>query len=175
MIYLPRRAVFIHVPRTGGNSITSAIACACAGRNIDIVVSTVQAWSNLYILNRHIPAKALSLKIDEWDHIFKFAVYREEEERFASLQKLIRRDKEKRIYKLNNCADQWRKVLTDPEVEAKTLSVWKDQKLDFFVKGDHGEDLGVQIYNFNELHEKWPEICEKCQIPYCELPHLNQG
>lgn len=175
MIYLPKRAVFIHVPRTGGNSITSSIASACAGKGIDIVVSTVHSWSNLYILNRHIPAKFLSQKIDEWDEIFKFAIYRPEEERFASLQRLINRDKQNRVYKLKNCADQWRKVLTDPVVEAETLSTWRNQQLDFFVKSDDGKDLGVQIYNFSELSEKWPEICEKCDIPFCELSHLNQG
>ena len=40
MIYLPKRAVFIHIPRTGGNSITSAVASICAGRGIDIILGT---------------------------------------------------------------------------------------------------------------------------------------
>jgi len=30
MIYAPKRFVFIHIPRTGGNSITSAVAASCA-------------------------------------------------------------------------------------------------------------------------------------------------
>lgn len=175
MIYLPHRAVFIHVPRTGGNSITNAIASSCAGNNIDIVVSTVQDWRNLYIINRHIPAQCLSKRIDEWDDIFKFAVYRPEQERLASLKKLIERDKANNTYLSDVCGPQWKKVLTDPVIEANTISVWKEQTIDFFTKGDNGEDLGVEIYNFNELHEKWPEICDKCKIPRCNLPHLNSA
>lgn len=178
MIYLPKRAVFIHVPRTGGNSITNAIASACAGNEIDIVVSThtfafEKQWENFYTLNRHIPARFLSTRIAEWDKIFKFAVYRPEEERLASLKRLIRRDKANNTHLSDFCGEEWKSILTDPVIEANIMSIWREETIDFFTKGDNGEDLGIEIYNFNELHEKWPEICDKCKIPRCNLPHLN--
>ena len=54
MIYLPKRAVFIHIPRTAGNSITNAIAKSCAGRNVDVIIGTAQGVKGFGRSNRHI-------------------------------------------------------------------------------------------------------------------------
>ena len=37
------------------------------------------------------------------------------------------------------------------------------------------EKFGVYIYNFEDLPDRWHEICDKCQIPRCELPHINKS
>ena len=50
-----------------------------------------------------------------------------------------------------------------------------DHTTQFFTQGLYGEDLGVEVYNFEDLSDRWHEICDKCQIPRCELPHLNSS
>ena len=93
MIYLPKRALFIHIPRTGGNSITSAIASSCAGKGIDIIIGTASLKLNHWgKFQRHGRACILRTFIEEWDDIFKFAIYRPEEERDYHWEKFQTRD-----------------------------------------------------------------------------------
>ena len=52
---------------------------------------------------------------------------------------------------------------------------WSNHTTQYFTQGDYGEDLGVEVYKFEDLPDRWHEICDKCQIPRCELPHLNSS
>ena len=174
MIYLPKRAVFIHIPRTAGNSITNAIASACAGNNYDIFIGTgahtIQHWSHVA---RHSPAGRISKFITEWDDIFKFAIYRPEEERLESIKRLVQRDIDRKVYELDICADGWREVLTS-EDKQWYWDLMIEQDTDYYTRGPRGEDLGVELFDYNRLDELWPEICAKCQLPTIPLPHLNR-
>ncbi len=68
MIYLPKRAVFIHIPRTAGNSITSALASACAGNTYALFIGTaahsIEPWSPVA---RPRTANRLKNIITAWD------------------------------------------------------------------------------------------------------------
>jgi hypothetical protein len=46
---------------------------------------------------------------------------------------------------------------------------------DYFTKSLSGAEIDVCRYNFSDLNEKWSEICDRCQIPKSNLPHLNTG
>ena len=65
MIYLPKRAVFIHIPRAAGNSVTSAIAQTCAGKGIDIVLGTGGMIENWQQMKSHVRAVKLKEMINE--------------------------------------------------------------------------------------------------------------
>lgn len=174
MIYLPKRAVFIHIPRTAGNSITNAIASTCCGNNFDIILGTSGYIENWTQLERHVEAKILRRFIPEWDYIFKFAIWRPEEERMESAKRLIDRDIKNKAYRNPMCPRYWADLLLSKDIG----EYWKDFKQkdwDFYTKGDSGEDIGVQKFEFSRLEEDWPEICNKCQIPKCQLPRLNAG
>ncbi|MDC0297118.1 hypothetical protein OAK92_00950 [Crocinitomicaceae bacterium] len=178
MIYLPKRALFVHIPRTAGNSISNAIASACVGRGFDIMVCNnpnefKENWSHTF----HTHSRAFRLKnsISEWNKIFKFAIFRGEKERLDSAMQLVRRDIEGEAYKNPCCNPEWFKVLTDGSVREKFYNDTKLQDFDFFTKSEDGkEDLGVVAFPFEELSDRWYEICDNCQIPRCELPHLNR-
>lgn len=172
MIYLPKRALFIHIPRTAGNSITSAVATICAGRGIDIIMGTSGFISNWEHITRHIRATVLKSHIEEWDDIYKFAIHRPQEDRTTSALRLIERDIEKRIHEQESCPQQWKDVLTG-KTRSKHWDVFKKNTTDWYIKGENGEDLGIETWDYKNLNELWPEICDKCQIPRCELPHLN--
>jgi len=171
MIYLPHRAVFIHIPRTAGNSITSAIASACAGRGVDIILGTgrVNGWENT---RRHRRAQLLKDLIEEWEDIYKFAIHRPEQDRIQSAARLIQRDRENKVHENPSCPKPWKRVLTG-EDESAYWKGFREQTNDWYIKGSQGEDLGVELHEFSELNEKWPEICDKCQIHRCTLPRLN--
>ena len=173
MIYLPHRAVFIHIPRTAGNSITSAIASTCAGRGVDIILGTgrVDGWEHT---RRHRRAQLLKDLIEEWEDIYKFAIHRPEEDRAQSAAKLIQRDIENKVYENPLCPKPWKRVLTGKD-ESAYWDGFKEQTTDWYIKGEQGEDLGVELHEFSELNEKWPEICDKCDIPQCILPRLNSS
>ena len=174
MIYLPRRALFIHIPRTAGNSITNAIASICAGRGIDIILSTSYDIPKYDGLSRHAPAFTLSKFIDEWDSIYKFAIDRPLEERIQSTLRLIEKDKAIKTNLDPTCGARWKKILEMENYEDFIRKDWENHTTEWFTKRHNGEDLGVELYNYNELPDKWYEICDKCQIPRCELPHLNK-
>jgi len=175
MIYLPGRAVFIHVPRAAGNSITNAIASACAGNNFDIFIGTgAHSIPHWWHFARHTRACVLKKYITEWDDIFKFAIYRPEEERLNSIKALVDKDIALGVHKSPLCADGWKKVLSSEDKEWY-WDIQRKQDLAWFTKGYDGEDLGVEIFDYYKLNEQWWEICVKCDIPQCSLPHLNKA
>lgn len=171
MIYLPHRAVFIHIPRTAGNSITSAIAGVCAGRGIDVILGTGGGIKNWRQVNRHVRAATLKEIIAEWDNIYKFAINRPMEERVKSVARLIQRDLDKNIHKDPTCPEVWKRVLKNEN--ENYWSAFMEQTTDWYTKGHNNESLGVEIYEISEINDKWYEICEKCNIPQCFLPRLN--
>lgn len=173
MIYLPHRAVFIHIPRTAGNSITSAIASTCAGRGVDIILGTGGEVKGLQNINRHARASALKENIEEWDDIYKFAIHRSMGDRVKSAARLIERDVHNKVHEDSTCTEAWKKVLRNEDRDYWTT--FMRHTTDWFTKGDSLEGLGVEIYDFSEINDKWNEICDKCNIPQCPLPRLNSS
>lgn len=178
MIYLPKRALFIHVPRAAGNSISSAIASTCVGKNFDIMICNNPNefrgdWSHIF----HIHTRAFRLKnvIIEWDNIFKFAIFRDEKERLESSMSLVYRDIKNKAYESPVINPAWARVLTNESCREDFYNTTKTQDFDFYTKSeDRKEDLGVVAFPFEELSDRWYEICDRCQIPRCELPCLNK-
>lgn len=174
MIYIPKRAVFVHIPRAAGNSITQAVSTVCVGKNIDVFIGTgSHRYENFERFSRHSTARTLKDTILEWDEIYKFAVIRKDEDRLESAKRLVQRDIERKVYLDPTCTLGWREVLISKE---RQKLFWESfHSNDFFIYGPDGEDLGVEIYNFEDLPDRWHEICDKCQIPRCDLPKLNSS
>lgn len=176
MIYLPRRGLFVHIPRTAGNSVTAGIASITAGRGIDCLVCTS---SNDHIvcpgLRRHANAAELKPMIAEWDNIYKFCIDRDVDERIDSVCRLIARDIRNGVHEDPTCTAGWRSLLLDPNHRDVIIERQGHQDTDWYTLSPQMEDLGVERIPYAELNDRWPEICDKLQIPRCELPHLNQA
>jgi len=178
MIYLPKRALFIHIPRAAGNSISSAIAQSCVGKNFDILICNTpnQLCGNwTHIFQTHALARILKPHIIDWDEIFKFAIFRDEEERLNSTKRLVQRDIDQKTYESAMCDEGWREVLTNEKRREEFYRNQRKLDLDYYTKGPKGEDLGVEVFDYKNLNEVWSEICDKCQIERCMLPRLNSS
>ena len=176
MIYLPKRAVFIHIPRTGGNSIKNAIARSCIGHGIACLVSTTpNLIEEFEMVQGHQTAWNLKGHIKEWDSIYRFAIHRPKEDRFESMFRLIENVRTNGSYKRSTSHEEIRDIICRDDYKEWITENWSEHTTEFFTRGTRGEDLGVEIYKFKELNKRWDEICDKCQIPRCTLPKLCES
>lgn len=176
MIYLPKRGLFVHIPRTAGNSVSAAIAGVTAGQQIDCLISTVANEHAVCPgLRRHATASELKPLIPEWDQIYRFCVARDINERLDSICRLLARDIRDGIHNDPTCPVGYRDLLLDPNHREIIQERQGHQTTDWYTLSPDGEDLGVDIIPFAELNDRWPEICDKLGIPQCSLPHLNKA
>lgn len=176
MLIMPE-AIFIHIPRTGGISITSALAA-----------SSLHPYVNVDD-HRHDYARTIRFRLgtESWNRKFVFSVIRSPWEIVASWYRLAKRD--------------LAAMKTNPDFAAldnawtRYLRVFEaDMDFGAYVKRDilggiigvapggfwrtwccavDGADLGVQPYRFETLQARWREIAVKCGCPAAQLPHAN--
>jgi len=174
MLYLPKRAAFIHIPRTGGHSIKAAISNVCLRHNIPVVASTIPPWIKKYD-RVEIHQRAINLRtyIKEWADIYRFAIHRPVEDRIQSAIKWVGHLRSIDFHKDASTSDEMKEFVGRDDYIEHIRETWAPYTTQFFTEGNYGEDLAVEIYPFEQLNDRWYEICDKCQIPRCELPRLN--
>lgn len=176
MIYLPRRAVFVHIPRTGGNSIKNAIASSCIGYGIQTCVSTIPSvYKEFERVQGHQRAITLKGYIREWNDIYRFAIHRPIEERMESAFKWIEKHRKNGYCERSNTHPEIRGLICREDYKEFIKESWSGHTTQWFTQSNYGENLGVEVYNFEDLPDRWYEICDKCKIPRCELPKLNSS
>ena len=62
------------------------------------------------------------------------------------------------------CPEAWKKS-SQKRRRRITGRVFMSHTFDWYTKGENGEDLGVETYEFSEINNKWHEICDKCRYP----------
>ena len=90
-----------------------------------------------------------------------------------SAARLIERDVYNKVHEDPTCPEGWKKVLKNED--ENYWNAFMRQTTEWYIKGNNREDLGVETYSFSEINNKWDEICDKCNIPQCILPKLNQS
>jgi hypothetical protein len=167
MIYGPKRFLFIHIPRTAGNSITRALSEACLGQH-DVLAATSPDLGRGFRFFRHVRARKLMNIIPDWEDIYKFAVDRPIEEMRESQQRLINRDLARGRDRDPHVNDGYKNLLlSDPNERHlnRLAAPW-----DWWCLGDNGEDLGINRIPYAQLGELWPAICESCKVEFVPLP-----
>lgn len=163
------RAIFIHVPKTGGNSINTAIDALPDGEVIDHYGP---------MPSKHIWAARLKALVGEaaWNSHFTFAVVRNPWDQMVScyhwwLQK----------------ADQW------PANHPAIAVIREAGSFDGFMQLPYGRSMINQfegssydwicdedgriildhVARFENLPDEWREICRRIGAPHVPLPHVN--
>ena len=183
MIYSPSKFVFIHIPRTGGMSITQALA----GRLPEIADMTInvsglgdQRWW------RHSRACELARDIPHWDKLYKFAVIRNPWEIVASFWRLVQRDlallERPRPTFPRSADDYWEFLSQTSRMSFEEWVPWHFAYLRgsggfwrYWCCGPNGEDLGVEPVRYERLREEWPGLCKRLGVGRLKLPRVNEA
>lgn len=171
MLYTPHRFVFVHIPRTGGYSITQALS----QRQTELGT----LYANTLPPNRmqnglwcHSFAGQIRPHIPEWSEIFKFTIVRSPWEIAASHFRWQR--------------TKWQRLATSrvPFVYrdfylAATLPFedWLRYAMSFYsARGGYYSTIctpDVRPFQFSKLQEQWPVICGEIGVTPPNLPHIN--
>jgi|GEM_PF-3524243 len=177
MIYSPR-FVFIHIPRTGGISITSALAASAPQSCVHIENHRHDyAW-----IIRH------RLGTECWNRKFVFSMIRSPWEIIASSYRLAKRDVAAMKVDQHFAAmdNTWTRYLRTFEVDMDFGTYVKRDILSgitgvaqggfwrtWCCDAIDGADLGVTAYLYDRLEIDWPIIAARCGVPDAHLPRLN--
>jgi hypothetical protein len=176
MIYAPGQFAYLHIPRTGGTSMSYALTTAF--RNANILINRAH-WP--HALRKHTTARELAEVMPDWPSLYKFAVMRSPWEIVASTWRLHWRDIRAGKSAFNDAAYLARlervKAQTFAQFVQEEYGPWLHPGGGFwrhFCLSLAGEDLGVECYRYEDLTPRWLELCGKLGC-VMELPRLNAG
>jgi hypothetical protein len=172
VFYVPGRVLFIHVPRTGGTSISAALERAYPGWVRDFS----QEW-------KHATAARLraSMPAEDWGPLYKFAVIRDPHECIESAWRYARQESAKPLGHLERDHPLWvsalRRVGGYRSFGDYVQAEWFDRPTCLHTGGFlrtwcHGP-AGVRVFRHERLGEAWASVCRDLGIPAVELPHAN--
>lgn len=173
MLYDLRGGVcFVHIPRTGGVSVTAALAGALEEAAVDT------------LMLRHVPARRMRVWLGEaWDRMFRFAVMRDP-------WSIVESDWRLTLGSLGDLArphiaPQWRARLERARRDGGFARFVREEYLGAYSGvapggfwrtwccGPAGEELGVEPVRFERLAGEWPRLAARIGLPGLELPRLN--
>jgi hypothetical protein len=185
MIFQPTRFLFIHTPRTAGNSIKTALAPHLIGIRGAMISN---CWWPVDA-RRHTRACDLVDRLPQWEKLYKFAVIRSPWETTASMFShfremdpdaiLSRYDGQVHLVqgRLSQFIDEIRSAQAGP------FDRWLMHHYDYLQIGgghwghwcetDDGQDLGVNSLIYENLAAEWPQVAALIGIPGVELPTTN--
>lgn len=153
MIYAPGKFAFIHIPRTGGYSIKSAVQSTIL-EHYAVTINRQPRRDGVWC---HSTADELSREIPDWDRIFKFAIMRNPHDLVRSMWNWVQKYKPDEHFDFSTFIQRpgW------PIPEG----------------GFHYHYCGnekVRVIPFESLKEAWPGLCSIMDISMdTELPHIN--
>ncbi len=160
MLYLPKRSLFIHIPRTGGNAVTSVVATVAAGRGVDCVVAT-QPWMLGWPFHRHASLAEVELFIPDLFELYIWTIDRPLNDRVASYLRLVEFDRARGVHEDPTCSDSWRQtLLADDEQVKAAFGRFETRHYTLSFRG-----AAVDVVPYAELSSRWPELAARMGLP----------
>lgn len=160
MISHSKKFIFIHIPGTAGTSIEHALEEYQSGELIRVGggiwtpdSETKQKIANLFGVEmsenpKHMTAIQWKQVLGEkYDEYYKFTIVRNPFDKAVSL------------FKFN-------------KIKPKEQEEWVIKQM-LFIKDENGDVIVDDVFKFEELSDSWRTICEKINIEYKPLPHIN--
>lgn len=175
MIYAPGRFLFVHIPRTGGMSITHTLATELTidGSILIATGNEPKPWV------RHARAVDVMPLIQDWDSIHKFAFDRDINEIIESDYRLRQRDL--RRWRRGEFVGTSEWIAAIERVEHQSPEEFRQQEWGFtdspweyWCCGENDEDLGIERYDFRMLHAEWARLCADIGVEI-RLPWMNKA
>jgi len=138
------KAIFIHIPKTGGMSIRDAL------------------YQKVKIIGHHISASAVKSQVDNWDSTFKFSVVRNPWERMVSAFFFGAKKESKWI--LGRTFDEW---VFERLYAVKNIKT----QCDFLM--EDGKIIVDFVARFENLQKDFKKICSELGIRK-KLAHRNK-
>lgn len=169
MLYIPGECLFIHIPRTAGNTITRTLTELALHRYPVLTVlpaSTRFAELN-YGLHRHSTADEVKDRIPDWNDIYKFAVYRNEEDIVASEYKL-------HLVSEESICPLWNESVRLARQE--TLEEFKKRRWDEWTQGksiwQHWcGNYNIHKWDYYTINDHWEKLTRRLELANIPLPY----
>lgn len=175
MIYCEGHFLFIHIPRSAGWSIKKTLAPIILNRKSfnGAMISTAN-FSFFPMFHIHSRANDIKAKIPDWDSIYKFAVYRPDEEIIESDYRLHKSEYNK--IGTGRLEKEWEKTVIISQNE--TLEEFKKRRWDNWLRGKTAWEYWIGNNDFNKLDfhnidEEFKSLLKRFDMPETELLKMN--
>ena len=183
MIYsLKHRFLFIHIPRTGGTSITEALLRAAHPHaivdNFDLKHAGAERIREAIVYPQPLDR--------QWDRLYRFCVVRSPWEIAASDYRNIRRCARGLTW---DAPLRWQRDWCNHIRHVATLDFGQFVEIFYLTRATArvrpggfwptycqdrcGRELGVEAIRFEDLSARWLEILARCNLDPIDLPHVN--
>jgi hypothetical protein len=175
MIYCEDNFLFIHIPRTAGWSITKTLApILCTPKLFNGSFISTASFSSFPMFHIHSTANDIRKYIPDWNSIYKFAVFRPDDEIIES---------DYRLHKSEHCRigtgqlkKEWEKSVILSQNE--TLEEFKKRRWDIWLKGQTTWEYWIGNNDFHKLdfhniNEEFKSLLKRFNIPETELLKIN--
>lgn len=175
MIYCQGKFLFVHIPRTAGMSITNTLAPIVTNPGIfegySLIASGTDIWRTFH---RHSTANDLARLIPDWDDIYKFAVYRPDEEIFESDYRLHKSYHDKiGNGKLSRCWEKTVKISRNENLEEFIERRWKPWIREKTCWEYWTGNYDFHKFQFSDIKNEFKTILKDLNLEEVELKHLN--
>lgn len=184
MISVEKNFLFVHVPKTGGNSIQNILKDYSEDEIVNIAknhdsVERFEVRNNKYNIKKHSTLDGYKsvLSPEQFKKMFKFATIRNPWDRcisfyFSPSRGVKEWNRNDFILFLNNKVKPLRHYI---KLESFTNKVTRKLKIPINIStGRLDQDIDFLI-RFENLDEDFQIVCKKMDIPYINLPKYNKS
>jgi len=165
-----QKIIFVHIPKTAGNSITKALS------EVDNVPNKKRKKSPK--IAKH--AKAFEVRYllgeDIWEDYFTFSFVRNPWDLMVSSYKWWRQKAANRVKRYANVARKIQSMDFQEFVNSKYGKYMINERYgNFFDWLSNGEEIMVDfVGKVENINEDWAKICEINNLDHIEMPHENK-